>query len=895
MYRKILVTLFLLGTLIFSTTAYSQEMEFVEGEVLVIFKGSSKTNSVLNTQNIDKVCKSEAIAVAQSVNAEVVDTFNALSLASGQIFAHFRSESKSADEMIGYLKNNQNVLAISKNYIEMMSTVTPNDPKWSSQWGPQKINAPAAWNTTTGDEEVVVAVIDTGIIYDHPDLAGNMWRDSNGYYGKMFHDNGSSNNITGIGGTDGATVSQWYRVGDVNGHGTHVAGIIGANGNNTIGVSGINWKVKLLTVGVFTVFSDGTGAYSSDTIKGLNYITELRNAGVKIRVANMSLGGWQGSKNTVYEAAVKTASEAGSGGILICIAAGNEYQNIDSPGRYPYFPYTSYIGKLPYPACFRFENTLTVGATTSGNSRASYSNYSSSGKWVDVFAPGSDIVNTCRISALTEYDAYDQTYDISGYTSISGTSMAAPHVTGAAALLCAAFPTKTAAEIKALLTSTATNVCKTGYSKYGQIDLGAAMEAGKDVGKKVTSITLSVPNNDKTVLAGQTKQVMATVLPADADDPSVTWTSSNTGVATVDANGLVTAKMISTQTDNVTITAAANDGSNIKGNIALQVNRPSVTGVYFSPYSLELARGASYNLYNILHVDPEDALKPAASALTWKSSDTSAVSVTNEGVITVLKDTIAPGTVYVEVAVSVSSTVTRTDQCYIYTPGSSSGVTFNLTTKLEGRRSGGGSGSNVERITAAVYSLSNAKLFEGAADTNENGVVTFNIPAGVVSNGDSVKLWIKGARYLAKLSQTTANISSNTWNYAMSDALKAGDADNDNAARANDFAEFYQAYPSVEGGTAYNANADFDGDGAIRTNDFTLFYMNYPGTGDERPVTTTTAVYREANKNGTLGTLLQNTTSSADGRSSSGGCSAGIYGAAFLALCLLPLSRRGKK
>lgn len=432
----------------------------------------------------------------------------------------------------------------------------------------------------------------------------------------------------------------------------------------------------------------------------------------------------------------------------------------------------------------------------------------------------------------------------------------------------------------------------------GPVVLGIFKDMGWQIGndvKKVTSIALSVPNNDKTVLAGQTKQVTATVLPADADDPSVTWTSSNTGVATVDANGLVTAKMISTQTDNVTITAAANDGSNIKGNIALQVNRPSVTGVYFSPYSLELARGASYNLYNILHVDPEDALKPAASALTWKSSDTSAVSVTNEGVITVLKDTIAPGTVYVEVAVSVSSTVTRTDQCYIYTPGSSSGVTFNLTTKLEGRRSGGGSGSNVERITVAVYSLSNAKLFEGAADTNENGVVTFNIPAGVVSNGDSVKLWIKGARYLAKLSQTTANISSNTWNYAMSDALKAGDADNDNAARANDFAEFYQAYPSVEGGTAYNANADFDGDGAIRTNDFTLFYMNYPGTGDERPVTTTTAVYREANKNGTLGTLLQNTTSSADGRSSSGGCSAGIYGAAFLALCLLPLSRRGKK
>lgn len=424
----------------------------------------------------------------------------------------------------------------------------------------------------------------------------------------------------------------------------------------------------------------------------------------------------------------------------------------------------------------------------------------------------------------------------------------------------------------------------------------AGFSLGTGLSKKVTSITLSAANNDKTILAGQQKEIIATIMPTDADDPSVTWSSSNTNVAAVDANGLVTAKMISTQTANVTITATANDGSNVKGSIALQVTRPAVKGVYFSPSSVEVARGATYDLYKILNVDPADAIKPAASSLTWKSSDPSAVSVTNEGVVKVLKDNIAPNSVYVEVGVSVSSGVTRTDQCYIYTPASTAGVTFNLTTKLEGRKSGGGSGSNIESITVALYgpvSTKNAKLYEGTAVSNENGVASFKLPAGTVKADDLVWMWVKGARYLAKIDLDIVSLSSNVWNYEMSAVLKAGDANDDNKIETGDFAVFSRAYPSVEGDADYNASADFDGDGAIRANDFTLFYLNNPGAGDNRLQTETTSMYRDANKNGTLGELLQNEKSSG-GSSSSGGCSAGVYGAVLLVLCLLPF-KRGKK
>ena len=572
----------------YSSNITAKSADYVEGEVLVVMKSAPMASAVksaakMSSASAARICASAAASLAGSVNATSVQTYNALSASSGNVFAHLRSKTKTADELITELKKDTRVLAVSKNYISKIANTTPNDPKWSEQWGPKTINAPAAWDTTTGSNDVVVAVLDTGVIYDHEDLAANMWRGASGDYGRMFHDNGSFDVITGTGGTSGATLTDWARVGDINGHGTHCAGIIGAVGSNGKGVAGVNWNVKILTVGVFTLMEDddglNVGAYDTDTINGLNYITGLKNSGVNIMAANMSFGGESPvqADDSVYGQALRTASEAGGTGILICMAAGNEASNLDELKGEDGTEYRN------YPSAFRFAGTLSVGATQSDDKRASYSNYSPSGKWVDVFAPGTEILSTCRSSSLSEYPADKQAVHSTGYRSINGTSLATPMVAGAAALLSAARPGWTAADIKSLLINNATSICKTGFSKYGQIDLGAAMNASKTDKVFVSSISLggsgagttsgnafqtsSNSAQGSSMYIGDMLQINATVSPPNALNSILAWDSSDTAVATVDTDGLVTAHSAGT----AVIMAKATDASGESASYAVTV------------------------------------------------------------------------------------------------------------------------------------------------------------------------------------------------------------------------------------------------------------------------------------------------------------------------------------
>lgn len=467
--RRILstLTLLILYLCLPLSFALAADMNYVEGEVIVVLKPDNmKKMKLASRAYVSAASFSKASSAAAKIGAEAVNTYPALTQSSGKIFAHIRSNKKSAEELIKELKTNPEVLSVSKNYISHTAS-EPNDSEYNKQWGMQKINAPEAWETSTGTEDVIAAVIDTGVIYDHPDLKANMWRkNGNEIYGKMFHGNGSSSDITGYGGTDGAPIADWERVGDINGHGTHVAGIIGAVGNNNIGVTGVNQKVKILTVGVFSFDGADTSATDVDIIGGLNYVAELKNSGVNIRAANMSIESSrpQNVDVTPFAEALKAASEAGTNGILFCLAAGNDEINLDLSE------------KKVYPGAFRLPNTLTVGASTSADK--SIYNYSPMGLWVDVAAPGYEVFSTCRIQPLSEYTEKYQLVDASGYKYSNGTSMATPYVTGAAALLASVYPDKTASELKALLTSTATTVCRDGYTKYGQIDVAAAIKAG---------------------------------------------------------------------------------------------------------------------------------------------------------------------------------------------------------------------------------------------------------------------------------------------------------------------------------------------------------------------------------------------------------------------------------
>ena len=187
----------------------------------------------------------------------------------------------------------------------------------------------------------------------------------------------------------------------------------------------------------------------------------------------MSFGMWglpKEMEGSAYDLKVKEMNDSG---MLLAMAAGNEGEDLDATKSW------STAGRRFYPACFKYENTISVGALKKEENGAlspdgSYTNYSASGKWVDIFAPGTDILSTCRTSKLI-----GKIFDESGYTSISGTSMAAPCVAGAAALLFSLDPSKSAREVKAMLLEGADgSIAKEGYSAYGALDLNGAWENG---------------------------------------------------------------------------------------------------------------------------------------------------------------------------------------------------------------------------------------------------------------------------------------------------------------------------------------------------------------------------------------------------------------------------------
>lgn len=482
--------------------------------------------------------------------------------------AQLRSASgESTEEFIERLRGDPRVVSAMPNYIMRLSSparivsaedeeieiAKPNDPLYGEQWGLERINMPAVWAQTAEaeSEEVVVAVIDTGIIYDHEDLADNMYEfdadtlsrmgvagidaaEFAGSHGAWFHSSAEFGEdedeapVTsafdpipvgpGAGTTELASIDDVLSVtsgsryvGDVEGHGTHVAGIIGAVTDNETGIAGIAQNVKLMAVPVFSAFIDedddgsveyATGSLTSDQMRAIDFVLAAKAAGVNVRVANMSLGNWtdadNAAENEPYSAKIKALSDAG---VIVCIAAGNEDQDLDAPDE-------EYAGQICTPGMFRYENTIVVGASGENDERseAAGSNYSSSGDWVDVFAPGGHIMSTCRYNPITgDYN----TYDADGYTSISGTSMASPHVAGVAALLCSVFPERSAAEIKQMILDGADgSVLREGYSKYGLIDAYAAWELG--AGTPVD------PENPETVVSDGVVPLTAEI-PTSAD------------------------------------------------------------------------------------------------------------------------------------------------------------------------------------------------------------------------------------------------------------------------------------------------------------------------------------------------------------------------------------------
>jgi subtilisin family serine protease len=244
------------------------------------------------------------------------------------------------------------------------------------------VKAEAAWAVTKGSKSIVVGIVDTGIDYTHTDLAGNIW-----------------DNPGGIGGC-GAGTHGWNAITNVcdpmdnNNHGTHVAGTIGAVANNG-GVAGVNWDTSLM--GLKFLSANGSGTIS-DAIEAIHFAVSAKQAGVNIRVLNNSWGG-----GGYTQALLDEINAAGAAGILFVAAAGNSGINVDAS------PF--------YPCAYQAANLVCVAATDQNDARASFSNYGATK--VHLGAPGTNILSTVR----------------GGYAYYNGTSMATPHVTGAAALV----------------------------------------------------------------------------------------------------------------------------------------------------------------------------------------------------------------------------------------------------------------------------------------------------------------------------------------------------------------------------------------------------------------------------------------------------------------------------
>ena len=329
-----------------------------------------------------------------------------------------RVPSGSVEDSMRVLRRMRGVRYAEPDHIVRVLETTPNDPRFKDLWGLYNngqavggsfglsggtpgadIDAKAAWDFTRGSRDIVVGVVDTGISYSHPDLAANMWK-----------------NPGGIGGCAAGTFgynafAKTCDPRDDQGHGTHVAGTIGAVGNNGTGVAGVNWTSSLMALR----FLDSTGSgFTSDAIIAIDWAIQAKQQGVNVRVLNNSWGGGPFSL-----ALLDVVRKAGDTGILFVASAGNGGgdgigDDNDTLASYP-CSYGTASAENPTPAT----NVVCVAATENNDALTRFSNYGDTS--VDLAAPGAYVYSTT----------------LSSYGFKSGTSMAAPHVAGGAALILA--------------------------------------------------------------------------------------------------------------------------------------------------------------------------------------------------------------------------------------------------------------------------------------------------------------------------------------------------------------------------------------------------------------------------------------------------------------------------
>jgi PKD repeat protein len=543
-FKKFLFSLWLVFFICLSiqaekiTELYSDDLYIQDGEYRIHRDMISFQTTDLDT----------ARAAAEEYGLQIDFLLTALSKETGRCCGYYMRKADTRTpikDIILSMTSRRGILFAGPTYqIKLM--VTPNDTDFSKLYGMHNtgqtggtsdadIDAPEAWDKTTGSTDLIVAIIDTGINYNHEDLAANMWKNPGETAGNNKDDDGNGyvDDIYGFN-----SITNTGNPLDDNNHGSHCAGSIGGVGNNSKGVAGVCWKVKLM--GLKFLDSSGSGD-TSDAVQCMDYALDQLNKGQKIVVTSNSWGGG-GFDQNMFDA----IEAAGAKGCLFSAAAGNSSANNDTTATYPGNYNSNYV--------------ISVAATDHNDALASFSNYGA--KTVDLAAPG---VNIYSCSKST------------GYMQMSGTSMACPHVSGACALIKAALPSATPLEIKQLILdnvdtkSSLSGKCLTG----GRLNVNKAISSAPAINADFTYVIKPFPNQ-RTVDFTDTSSSSATI-------NKWSWTFGDGGTSTLQnpsrtysANGSYSVKLTVTdssgKTDSETKTVVIADPAPIDAQFSYTIN-----------------------------------------------------------------------------------------------------------------------------------------------------------------------------------------------------------------------------------------------------------------------------------------------------------------------------------